>query len=185
MAGKRSLRVVGGTHRGRRFEALDGQDVRPTSDRAREAAFNLLFGLGLPMDAVVVDAFAGTGALGIEALSRGARNVVFLESSPRACAVIESNLESLGLQGRVVRGDAVATIATHGVGADLVLADPPYDFDEWDRFIERCPTSVLLLESDRAVTPAPRSGFEVHRERRYGRAAITVLVPAGSGDALE
>ncbi len=178
-----AMRVIGGTHRGRRIEAVEGLGVRPTSDRAREAVFNTLFSMGFPQGAVVVDAFAGTGALGIEALSRGAARVSFVEQHPRACAVIEKNLASLGLQGEVVRGDATVVLGGLDPQPDLVLADPPYEFDDWERFLAGCPPSaVVMIESDRPVDPPEGSGRVVLRQRKYGRAVVTILSPDGGGD---
>ena len=171
------MRVIGGTHRGRRIEALSGPGVRPTSDRAREAIFNTLFSMGLPSDAIVVDAFSGTGALGIEALSRGAANVTLIEQHPGACACIERNLASLGLEGRVLRADAVEAVAWAEPDADLIFADPPYEFDDWHTFLARCPGATVVIESDRPVTPDPSSWWEVFRQKRYGRATVTILVP--------
>lgn len=179
---KSSLRVVGGELRGRRFSTVAGNTVRPTSDRAREAAFNLLFSLGLPDGAAVVDAFAGSGALGIEAVSRGATRVSFLERDSRAADCIEANLATLDIaaSAEVVRGDAVANIGRHGVGAALVLADPPYDFDRWGPFLAACPAdAVLLLESGRELDDLAAPGHELYRSRRYGRAVLTILTPRG------
>ena len=108
------MRVVGGNFRGRRIEAPNSQDVRPTSDRAREAIFNMLFSLGLPAGCSVADIFAGSGALGIEALSRGAASAVFIDSSREACVAIEKNLESLGAEAKIVRGDCLRAVSyTH------------------------------------------------------------------------
>lgn len=171
------MRVIGGTHRGRRIDAVPGKDVRPTSDRNRESVFNTLFSMGLPRDAVVVDAFAGTGALGIEALSRGAASATFIEQHPRACGCIERNLAKLELEGRVMRADALEAIAWAEPNPDLVLADPPYDFDEWDTFLQRCPAATVVIESDRPVTPDPESWWEVVRQKKYGRTTVTILAP--------
>ncbi|MDG2113411.1 MAG: 16S rRNA (guanine(966)-N(2))-methyltransferase RsmD [Actinomycetota bacterium] len=174
------MRVIGGTHGGRRFDAVPGKDVRPTSDRTREAVFNILFSMGFPQDAVVVDAFAGTGALGIEALSRGAASVVFIEQHARACASIERNLSQLALRGRVLRADALEAVARVEPDPDLVLVDPPYDFDDWDTFLRRCPAATVVIESDRPIDPDPDSWWEVVRQKKYGRATITILAPSAS-----
>ena len=109
------MRIVGGKHRGRRIEAPPGQDVRPTSDRAREALFNILIHGHLSADgtsplpgARVLDAFAGSGALGLEALSRGAGHALFIESDAKACAAIRANAKALGetANATVIPGDA-------------------------------------------------------------------------------
>lgn len=175
-----AMRIVGGTHRGRSIRSPSGSRIRPTSDRAREAIFNSLFSMGLPAEAVVVDAFAGTGAMGLEAASRGAAEVVFIDASPQACAIIEANLDDLGLSGTVVVGDAVVGVASVA-HADLVLADPPYAFDDWERFVGNCPAAVLVLESDREIDVEGMAGWRLLRRRRYGAAVVTVLAPDDEG----
>ena len=108
------MRVVAGSAAGRRLEAPPGTATRPTGDRVREATFNSLGSLGLVQDVTLIDVFAGSGALGIEALSRGAESVTFLERDPRAVRVIKANLATVGLAERaeVVRGDALAYLAS-------------------------------------------------------------------------
>ncbi len=121
------MRVVAGQLRGRRLIAPPGRGTRPTSDRVREALFSILG----PLDGVrVLDLFAGSGALGIEALSRGAAHVTFVDSGPRALAAIQRNLETLGVAGAeaaVSRRDALRFLREQdGARFDLVFADPPY-----------------------------------------------------------
>ena len=121
------LRVVAGRHRGRRLHAPPGRDTRPTSDRVREALFSIL---GPAVEgARVLDLFAGSGALGIEALSRGAASVTFVESDRRAAAVVRDNLEALGEDAEIAARDALAWLRSPPAGASfgLVLLDPPYD----------------------------------------------------------
>jgi 16S rRNA (guanine966-N2)-methyltransferase len=118
------VRVVAGDFRGRRLAAPRGVRTRPTADRVREALFSML---GDVSGARVLDLYAGSGALGIEALSRGAHSAVFVERDPRAVAVIERNLASLGLEQRVVRQDAVRFLRSAEGMFDLVFCDPPYD----------------------------------------------------------
>jgi 16S rRNA (guanine966-N2)-methyltransferase len=120
------VRVVAGLYRGRRLEAPPGRSTRPTSDRVREALFSILGPLD---DLRVLDLFAGSGALGIEALSRGARQAVFVDSDERAAAAVRRNLDALGADARVHRRDALAWLASAASGGetfDLVFADPPY-----------------------------------------------------------
>ncbi|MPY72524.1 MAG: 16S rRNA (guanine(966)-N(2))-methyltransferase RsmD, partial [Alphaproteobacteria bacterium] len=127
------MRVVGGSLRGRRLLAPEDASVRPTSDRARESLFAILTqgrvaeGRSPLLDAHVLDAFAGTGALGIEALSRGAAKASFLEKSSAALAVLRQNLRELGLvrEGVVIQGDALLP-ARAREAASIVLLDPPY-----------------------------------------------------------
>ena len=121
------LRVVAGRHRGRRLHAPPGRDTRPTSDRVREALFSIL---GPAVEgARVLDLFAGSGALGIEALSRGAASVTFVESDRRAAAVVRDNLEALGEDAEIAARDALAWLRSPPADASfgLVLLDPPYD----------------------------------------------------------
>ncbi len=119
------MRVIAGTHRGARIAAPKGLATRPTGDRVREAAFNLIG----PVDgARVLDLFAGSGAMGIEALSRGAEAVTFVESDRSACRTIAENLERLRLTGaRVTCGDALWELRRESRTYDLVLVDPPYE----------------------------------------------------------
>lgn len=168
------MRVVAGTARGRRLDAPEGRDTRPTTDRVREAVFNALGSLDALADATVVDLFAGSGALGIEALSRGATHATFVERDRRARAVVAANLERCGLAGRatVVEADAERYLAG-GVGPfDVALLDPPYAFDAWEALLATLPADLAVIESDREVVPGP--GWEVVRSKRYGTTLVTI-----------
>lgn len=169
---------MAGQLRGRRIEAPAGKTTRPTTDKAREATFNALGSLGVVVDAHVVDAFAGSGALGIEALSRGARYCTFIESDRSALEVLRRNLATLGLESRssVLRGDATSLIA-QVTDATLVLADPPYDFADWGGLLSRVAADLVVAESDRPldVENPPIAGWEAVRVKRYGRAFVTFL----------
>ena len=180
------MRVVAGELRGRRINAPLGKKTRPTTDKAREATFNALGSLGVVVGARVVDAFAGSGALGIEALSRGAEHCTFIERDREALEVLRENLETLGLVDRstVVRGDAMTNIGlVHN--ASLVLADPPYEFAQWSQFLGEVACDLVVAESDRdmnnvingeinGASPA-MTGWEVTRVKRYGRAYVSFL----------
>jgi 16S rRNA (guanine966-N2)-methyltransferase len=156
-----------------------GEQVRPTTDRVRGAIFNALGSLGAVEGAAVLDLFAGSGALGIEALSRGAAHATFVEPDRRARRCIEENLAATGLadRARVVAARAEAFLAGAGTGApagapaegarwDLALVDPPYAFDDWPRLLAALPADLAVVESDRPV--ALGAGWDVVRERRYG-----------------
>ena len=119
------MRVIAGTLGGRRLAAPPGRATRPTSDRVREALFSIL--APRLSDARVLDLFAGSGALGIEALSRGAASATFVESSEAALRVLHRNLSGLGVTAEVVRADAVRWLRASGDLYDLVFLDPPYD----------------------------------------------------------
>lgn len=167
------MRVVAGTLGGRRLVAPAGESTRPTTDRVREAIFNALGSAGLLDGALVVDLFAGSGAIGIEALSRGAERCVFVERDRAALDALDENLRRLDLtaRGKVLALDAVSAAAT--VDADIVFADPPYDFDRWDDLLERVTADFVVAESGAAVDPPP--GWDVLRSRRYGRTHVTYL----------
>ena len=168
------MRVVAGTLRGRRIESPEGTTTRPTTDMAREAIFNSLGSQYDLTDARIVDAFAGTGALGIEALSRGAGHVTFIERDKAALDVLRENLQTLGLVDRstVLRGDALTQVGQCR-DATLVLADPPYDFAKWPEFLAAVPCDVVVAEAGAPV--AAPAGWEVAREKRYGRTHVTFL----------
>jgi 16S rRNA (guanine(966)-N(2))-methyltransferase RsmD len=132
------VRVVAGRLRSRRLRALPGNVTRPTTDRARGGLFDWI---GPRVEgAIILDLFAGTGALGIEALSRGATRATFVESGPRPCAVLRHNLGTLELEGQaeVLARDAlraIAVLARRGARFDLVFADPPYGSDWCERLL--------------------------------------------------
>lgn len=167
------MRVVAGTARGRRIEVPDGTHTRPTADRVREAVFNSLYSLNAIEDARVLDLFAGSGALGIEALSRGAAEATFVENDRHALAVLRDNLAVLGFEddARVVPADGTTYVATPG-DYDLVLLDPPYDFDEWEELLAAVHGTVVVIESDREI--AVPADWENHRVRRYGGTVVTL-----------
>lgn len=121
-------RIIGGAAGGRRI-AVPPRGTRPTTDRVRESLFNILTARADLTGAAVLDLYAGSGALGLEALSRGAASALFVESDPRSASVITRNVDALGLAGATVRRGAVATVLAAGTAdpVDLVLADPPYD----------------------------------------------------------
>ncbi|MDQ1424148.1 MAG: hypothetical protein QOD72_1646, partial [Acidimicrobiaceae bacterium] len=132
------MRVVAGSARGRRLVAPEGRDTRPTGDRVRQAVFNALTSLDAVVDARVLDLYAGSGALGIEALSRGAAHATFVERSSVALAAIRANLDTTGLGGRatVVQADALSWLPARDA-VDLALVDPPYAFAEWSSLLGR------------------------------------------------
>ena len=177
------MRIIGGTHRGRRIAAPKGGHTRPTGDRVREALFNIV---GPVEGAAALDLYAGSGALGLEALSRGARRCVFVETDGAACRVIRSNLESLGLTGALVlQRDALVVLGEErsaGRRYDLVLLDPPYE--RWaalePRLSELLPAVVsdhglVVLETDARIEPT--LPLDPVMTRRYGSARLTVFTP--------
>jgi 16S rRNA (guanine966-N2)-methyltransferase len=153
-------------------------DTRPTGDRVREAAFNLIG----PLDgASVLDLFAGSGAMGLEALSRGAERAVFVESDRAACHAIERNLEKLRLTGaRVVCDDVLRFLATERGRYDLVLVDPPYDLLEslqmrLSRYLPDVLAGGGLLVFESAARAEPDLPLAKRTSRRYGLARLTLF----------
>lgn len=176
------MRVVAGSLRGRPIQSPPGDVTRPTTDRVREALFNALYSLGRIDDAVVIDLFAGSGALGIEALSRGAQSCTFVERDRTALASIRANVEALGLgdRSRIVAGEAIGCLAD-ARDVDLVLADPPYGYDRWTELLAAAASSLaddalVVIESDRALEV--KAEWEEVRAKRYGRTWVTFLRPA-------
>ncbi len=131
---------------------------------------------------MVADLFAGSGALGIEALSRGAASVTFVDKNPEALAAVRSNLASVGLvdaeregDATVVRADATSWAAGTASRFDLILCDPPYDFAAWDSLVATLPADLAILESGHEITAPP--GWGVIKTRRYGGTIVTVARP--------
>jgi len=181
------MRITGGIARGRHLAAPRGRDVRPTSDKVREAIFDRL-GPGGPRG-TALDLFAGTGALGLEALSRGADRVVLVDRDPRAVAACRANAAALGLAGpvEVLRAEAFAFLRGPGRGlqADLVLLDPPYAFDRWTELLAalrscQAVRSGGMVVAERAArsTPVVATGYQALRSSRYGDTAVDLLVAA-------
>ncbi len=170
------MRVVGGEARGRRLTAPKGAATRPTSDFVREAIFNVLGGLVDLDGSTVADLFAGTGALGIEALSRGARRAVFVESDRRALAALRANLAATGYEAAATVIAADVRRAAGRVGrVDIAFADPPYSFDGWDALLGTLDADLAVVESDRTITPpAP---WRVLTTKRYGGTVVTIASP--------
>jgi 16S rRNA (guanine966-N2)-methyltransferase len=170
------VRIIAGTRKGHTIQAPPGRDTRPTSDRVRENVFNIL---GPIDDAVVLDLYAGSGAMGLEALSRGAAQAVFVERDPDALRAIEKNLDKLRLRATVLRQDAVAVLAGENRKYDLVFVDPPYDMypDLEPQLARYLPpvlsdNAVVVVETDARVEPS--LPLEQRTSRTYGSARVTV-----------
>lgn len=168
------MRVVAGTAGGLKLVAPSGHSTRPTSDRVREATFNALGSMGAVDGAEVVDLFAGSGAMGIEALSRGATHATFVDSDRRARRAVDVNLATTKLADRalVVGDDVVDFLETTGRHFDLAVLDPPYAYDAWPEVLSLLNAEVAVLESDRPIDPGPR--WAVVRERSYGTTVVTI-----------
>ena len=186
--GNRRLRVIGGLLKGRRLDTLAGESIRPTGDRVREALFDIL-GERI-RDAAFLDVYAGTGAIGIEALSRGARDVTFIENEPAAAELIQKNLFSCGLDARqarvIARDPAQAAHLLMGQERrfDIVYLDPPYAGGELERGLRLVADSGLLdagaivIGEHEAKSPSPVCRqLSAYRTATYGRVALTFFAP--------
>lgn len=185
------MRIIGGARRGLKLADVGAGDpaahLRPTSDRVREAIFNLLMNgsYGNPVGgARVLDLFAGTGALGLEALSRGAARVAFVDDGTAARALLRRNIELMRAMGTtdVWRRDATQMGPCRGPGYDLVFLDPPYGKGLGERALASlmaggwlAPAALLIWEEGSA--PAPPAGFGLLDQRRYGDTWVTLLKP--------
>lgn len=185
------MRIVGGQFKGRAIAAPQGRDTRPTSDRARESIFNVLahadWSPGIE-DRRVLDLFAGSGALGLEAMSRGAAFALFVETESAARGAIRDNIEALGLFGntRIHRRDATDLgVKPAGLGDpfDMVFLDPPYGRGQGERTLARLggggwitPDALIMLEVGADETPQ-LAAFETLDERSYGAAKVLFLKP--------
>ena len=169
------MRVVAGSAGGLRLVAPPGRETRPTSDRVREATFNALGSLGAIDGALVLDLFAGSGALGIEALSRGAGHATFVERDRAALEAIRANLATTGLaaQATVVPSEATSFLTSHAAPYDVALLDPPYGYEGWQALLATLPAELVVAESDRPVDPG--EGWTVVRSRRYGTTVVGIF----------
>lgn len=186
------MRIIGGRARGLHLAPVGEGDLkahlRPTSDRVREAIFNLLMngGYGNPVEgARVLDLFAGTGALGLEALSRGASRVAFVDDGTAARALLRRNIELMRAMGQtdVWRRDATRMGPNRGAGYDLVFLDPPYGMALGEKALASlaeggwlAPEALIVWEE--GVAPAAPAGFDQLDQRRYGDTVVTILRPA-------
>lgn len=167
------MRVVGGQARGRLLKAKLPASVRPTTDMAREAIFSMLDSRGGVVDLVIADLYCGSGAMGIEALSRGAGEVYFVDSDPACLAAARANLEPLKLDGTAHFVRASLPIWNAPSHLDLVLADPPYGpLDEAGLLAELSATRAII-ENDRYAEAPP--GWQVTKQKRYGTTLVTML----------
>ncbi len=172
------MRVITGTARGRKLQEPKDQSVRPTTDMVKEAIFSIVQ-FDVP-GRRVLDLFAGTGQLGIEALSRGARECVFVDNSPASLALVRKNLAICGMEGTVVRSDALAFLR-HAGKFDLVFVDPPYQAGLYGDVLDALFSfdilnegGIILVESMRNESmPAAVPPYEKGRTYTYGRISLT------------
>ncbi|MBE7024491.1 MAG: 16S rRNA (guanine(966)-N(2))-methyltransferase RsmD [Ruminococcaceae bacterium] len=176
------MRVISGLARGRKLRSLEGDHTRPTTDRVKESVFNIV--MPYVRSAKALDLFAGSGALGIEALSRGAESCTFVENSRAAVEVIQKNLEDtrLGVKATVRMQDALVFLENTEPGYDLIFLDPPYDGGFYQPVLDAVARRGLLAEEGvlvlekraEAVLELPEA-VTILKERKYGKTAIVVL----------
>ncbi|SRR5690606_30815878 len=184
------VRIIGGRWRGTRLPVTDVSGLRPTSDRVRETLFNWLMP-ALP-GARVLDLFAGSGALGLEALSRGAGAAVLVERDPAAAAALGDSVQRLQAQAQVIQADALRWLASpEAAGAgpfDIAFVDPPFSAGLWDAVLQALPARMgedawLYVESPAGSAPAPPPGWHLHRELRTAQAHAALYRGRGGGRA--
>lgn len=179
-------RIIAGKYGGRRLKTMPGDTTRPTTDRVKEAVFSALESrLGPLHGSRVLDLFAGSGALGLEALSRGAAEVAFCESDAKAVSVIKGNLATIGARAVVWAGPVERTLAAvKGAPFDLVLADPPYPLEApaIEAFLDQLTkgwlsdgATVVLERAKRSVEPTWPAGLSVSSQKTYGETRIWYL----------
>ena len=168
------MRVVGGLYKGRKLAEFKGDLVRPTSDMARESLFNILS--NRIVGANFLDAFSGTGAVGIEALSRGAKNVTFNDLSKESVNIIRENLKKIGaIDNAVIKsGDAVVLMRNSSVKFDIIFLDPPYNSNNAEKILESAgecliDDGIIIFEDEKPIDITIR-GLKMSDKRKYGRA---------------
>lgn len=175
------MRVITGTARGRKLKTPEGMDIRPTTDNVKESVFNIIqFDIE---GRRALDLFAGTGQLGIECLSRGAKEVVFIDQSREAVKIIKDNLKSCGFSAPVLQQDALAYL--RGCGRfDLVFIDPPYDSGLYENVLETINSvdllsdgGIIVCESRReTILPEMRAPYHKRKEYNYGKVKLCLYV---------
>lgn len=176
------MRVVAGIAKGKKIDTLKGNTIRPTADRVKESVFNIL-GAQI-IDSQVLDLYSGSGALGIEALSRGAKSCIFVDNNHECAVVIKSNLERIGFNGEILKRDAVQAInglAKNGVKIDVLFADPPYDKDLAKNLLSQLAnhdiltdSSIIIIEHSQREEPVTVGRFVKIREKKYGDTIVSL-----------
>lgn len=177
----REVRIIAGRFGGRRLNTPTGRNTRPTADRVREAVFSIL---GDVSNFRVLDAFAGTGSLGLEALSRGATHCVFIERQSPAVRLLTANIRDVGVEGqtKVYRDDTFVQLRRLSTPFDLVFLDPPYAKNLWGKSLCALDRQTLVSEGGRVVCEHPSSasislppGWKFEDRRKYGDVSISIV----------
>ena len=177
------MRVISGKFRGKKLNSPQGGRVRPTSDRVKETLFNILYSLDVYDGIAVLDLFAGTGSLGIEALSRGASSCVFVDIDRESCAFVKDNLKTAGTNAEIYHADYKTAIhKLAGRKFDLILIDPPYKRDNFGEIVNLIlqheilnKSGVIVIEHDKKAKPAGLPEALVQDIRPCGNTALTFL----------
>lgn len=176
------MRVISGTARGKKLLSLEGLDTRPTTDRVKESMFNIV--MPYVRGAKALDLFAGSGALGIEALSRGAAACTFVESGRDAADIIRKNLDGTHLSGsgKLIEGDVLAFLDRTKESYSLIFLDPPYDGGFYEPVLTRIANhslldgdGVLVLEKRADAKISIPDGMELEKERKYGKITVCII----------
>ena len=167
------MRVISGSAKGRKLVVPSGDHVRPTKDRVKEAIFNSLHSYGLVENRSFLDLFSGTGSLGIEALSRGAKSVVFIDHHAEAIDCIILNVEKLnyGSTSKILKTDALSFLERDDY-FDVALLDPPYKYEHWGTLLKRVNAHSIVIESSEQVTL--ESDWEIIKSQKYGQTNLLI-----------
>ena len=167
------MRVISGSAKGRKLVVPSGDHVRPTKDRVKEAIFNSLHSYGLVENRSFLDLFSGTGSLGIEALSRGAKSAVFIDHHAEAIDCIILNVEKLnyGSTSKILKTDALSFLERDDY-FDVALLDPPYKYEHWGTLLKRVNAHSIVIESSEQVTL--ESDWEIIKSQKYGQTNLLI-----------
>ncbi len=182
------MRIIAGKHKSRRLNSLNRRDVRPTTDRTKESVFNII-GPNI-LGSRFLDLYAGFGGIGIEAISRGAKEVTFIEKDRRNAEVINDNLAMISESAQVLVNDVLRGLTTLRGKFDLIYLDPPYqDINLYTRTLELIKDNSLLSENGIVIVENfykddlnISEGYEIIREKRYGKAGINLLRVVREGE---
>ena len=173
------MRIVAGTARGRKLTVPSNSKIRPTKDRVREAIFNSLHSYGLIEDLHYLDLFAGTGSLGLEALSRGANSVVFVDNNELSVNTITHNLEMLGFDNKAeVRYQDATMYLKEKKDFDVAILDPPYEFGLWNELLSQIKSKVVVIETSQKI--AVNKSWDIIKEQNYGQSNVLIARKSGS-----
>ena len=173
------MRIVAGTARGRKLIIPSNSEIRPTKDRVREAIFNSLHSYGLVEDLHYLDLFAGTGSLGLEALSRGANSVVFVANNELSVNTVTQNLQRLGFIGKAeIRRQDAMTYLKESREFDVAILDPPYEFKLWDQLLSQIKSKVVVIESSQNINLD--ESWVIIKEQSYGQSNVQIAVKEAS-----